>query len=313
MNLKQIELVVEIAKTRNFTQAAKNLFISQPALSAQIKALEDELGFPLFIRNRKRPIELTEGGRSFVFHAQKVNADLMSMRGALGEFREGGGGEARIGLFLTFGYTCVGKIIEGFRQSHPGIKIFFKIGISSELLDDLKAGVLDVAIVMDSYPGQLPVDKSLSHYLVSQSMLAVIANKNHPLATRSSVSLKDLDGESVLLPSHSSPMRQTLENSMQALDAHPVVIGESSQADAVIQLAASNIGMGFLSMETHGYYNEPTAAIPIYPTISRDVYFVCNRESRNIRWSRMFRDYMVDRLQTMRLETPALGEPADES
>lgn len=303
MNLRQIELATEIARTRNFTQAAKNLFISQPALSAQIKSLEEELGFKLFIRNKKRPLELTDGGRAFLFHAQKIDADLIKMRSALGEFRNDEGGEIRIGLFLTFGYTRIGEIIDSFRELNPKVKLIFKIGVSMDLLDDLKKGKLDAAVIMDSYPGQLPPDDQHPHYLISQSELAVVVNADHPLAARTSVSLKDLDGEPVMMVSHHSPMYQTLTNNMKALEAEPTIIGESSQADVVVHIAENNIAAGFLAVETHSYYKgKRTVAVPIYPKVSRDVYFVCNKESRNILWNRVLRDYIVEQIQSTQIK-----------
>lgn len=304
MNLRQIEFASEIARTRSFTQAAKNLFISQPALSSQIKALEDELGFQLFIRNKKRPLELTDGGQAFLFHAQKIDADLVRMKSSLGKYQANACGEVRVGLFLTFGYTCIGEIIDQFRQTNENVRLKFKIGMSIDLLEELLRDEIDVAIVMDSYPGQLPNNDKLPHYLISQSELAVVTNRRNPLASRTSISLKDLDDEPTMMVSRHSPMYQTLASNMDALEVKPNVIGESSQADVVMQLAENNIAVGFLSVETHSYYrSEKTRAIPIYPKISRDVYFVCNKESRNVRWSRAFRDYVVDQLQAMQLRT----------
>lgn len=301
MNLRQIEFVDEVARTRSFTQAAQNLYISQPALSAQIKALEEELGFQLFIRRKKKPVEITAGGSAFLVHAQKINTDLRQMYMTLGEYRSDRYGEIRVGLFLTFGYTSVGTIIRQFRQAYPNIRLHFKIGVSVELIDALQNDDLDVAIIMDSYPGYLPRENSLPHYLISQSELSVIMSAEHPLASRTSISLTDLDGEPTLMVSRNSPMHQTLFNNMRALDAKPVIIGESSQADAIEQIAENGIAMGFLSSECHKYFSDHhTVAVPIHPTISRDVYFVCRKESRNVRWSKTLRDFLLDRLQMER-------------
>jgi DNA-binding transcriptional LysR family regulator len=298
MNLRQIEIVNEVARTRNFTKAAEHLYMSQPALSSQIKALEKELGFAIFTRNRKRAVDITEGGAIFLMHAQKIAADMNRMYLNLGMYRPGASGEIRIGLFLTFGYTRVADIIKQFRAAYPDIKLIFRIDTSIGLVERVRAGELDVAMAVDCDPSILPDDEQFPHYLISCSPLCAVVEKSHRLAQHSSIAFTDLNGEQIIMVSRNSPSYRMLMDTLRALDADPVIIGETSQADAIIQLAETGIAIGFLSRECHDRYgSQNTVAIPLYPTINRTVSFVCNRESRNIRWSKMLRDFAIDTLR----------------
>ena len=135
--------------------------MSQPALSSQIKALEKELGFAIFTRNRKRAVDITEGGAIFLMHAQKIAADMNRMYLNLGMYRPGASGEIRIGLFLTFGYTRVADIIKQFRAAYPDIKLIFRIDTSIGLVERVRAGELDVAMAVDCDPSILPDDEQV--------------------------------------------------------------------------------------------------------------------------------------------------------
>ena len=80
---------------------------------------------------------------------------------------------------------------------------------------------------------------------------------------------------------------------------HAAIIGESSQADIIFQIAEEAIGMGFLAEETCKYFNNPNVvSIPLFPPIKRNIYYVCNPESENSKWSKLFKDFLLSKNST---------------
>ena len=155
MNLKQIEAVLEINKTKNFTTAAENLFISQPTLSTHIKQLEEELEIELFKRHKKRKVELTSAGEKFIIYAERIQSNLDKLSWAMKKIDTNTSGELRIGLLWTFGYTRIRETIREFRNKYPNIKLLFKIDASEVLIQDLLRYQLDSIFITEANKNSL--------------------------------------------------------------------------------------------------------------------------------------------------------------
>ncbi|WP_298703656.1 LysR family transcriptional regulator [uncultured Veillonella sp.] len=298
MNLKQIEAVLEINKTKNFTTAAENLFISQPTLSTHIKQLEEELEIELFKRHKKRKVELTSAGEKFIIYAERIQSNLDKLSWAMKKIDTNTSGELRIGLLWTFGYTRIRETIREFRNKYPNIKLLFKIDASEVLIQDLLRYQLDSIFITEANKNSLfGLNEEFNHYLISQSNLTLVMNKNHPLATKKYIEFEDLEGESILNVSKRSSMYP--EITPQLKKEHAAIIGESSQADIIFQIAEEAIGMGFLAEETCKYFNNPNVvSIPLFPPIKRNIYYVCNPESENSKWSKLFKDFLLSKNST---------------
>lgn len=277
MKIQQFRYVLTLASTKNYTRAAKILYITQPTLSQQIQRVEEELGTQLFVRSPHQ-VELTPAGQAFVEHAEKImqewNAALQDLAARHDRTR------LRIGLFWTFTGHGVPDVLRLYTTLHPGAKLEFQIGGSVDLLAMLKNRELDMAFITGNYQEQDTREEGFLARIWDRSPLMVIVNSHHPLAARHSLTLKDLDGENVLVSGkhtyhYAYMMRQFAQNNL-----HPHIIGGTSQPDAVLQAARCGLAVGFLARRTvENSYLQDVTAIPLNPPIEIVINLAWNSDA----------------------------------
>lgn len=148
MNLRALRTLVEIDRVGGFATAADRLGLTLSAVSAQMKALEIELGFGLFDRTR-RPPALTPEGRQTAAHARAVFAEIDAVR-AIGEGDGGVRGRYRIGFVGTAGVRLMPGFLAGAAAAHPEARISVESGLSDALIDRVRSGDLDAAVVTET-------------------------------------------------------------------------------------------------------------------------------------------------------------------
>ena len=205
MELRQLKYFVKSAEYLNFSVAAKHLYITQSTLSQQIKQLEFELGFELFLRN-SRHISLTEAGEEFLPFARKTIQDAEDGVQRLYDLQHVKTGTLRIGVtyslstVLTEGVIC-------FLREFPGIKLEIIYKTVDELLELLRERKVDFVL---SYK-PLCEANDIDSMPLFENALALVVSKEHPLATRKYIRLKELEGMTLLLPSKGLQARTMLE------------------------------------------------------------------------------------------------------
>jgi len=193
VELRHLRYFVALAEERHFGRAAERLGVAQPSLSQQVRRLEEELGVELVLRT-PRQIELTEAGRELVARAREV---LARAELAADEARQAARGEAgRLAVgFTPFVASFVWPVLlERFRAAYPRVEIVGRERWSSELLDDLTHGALDVGLA--TWPARPP---NLSFEAVCREVNVVVVGRTHRLAGRRRVALADLAGETLEL------------------------------------------------------------------------------------------------------------------
>src|SRR4051812_16166404 len=145
MELRQLHYLVAVAAEANFTRAAERLHVAQPAVSAQIQKLERELGQPLLDRSR-RTVRLTGAGAAALPYAKAALASVADVRRAVDELTELTSGTVAIGTVTAHDVDIPGLLAD-FHAAHPGVEITLSTDNSDVLIDRLRTGVLDVAIV----------------------------------------------------------------------------------------------------------------------------------------------------------------------
>ncbi|MDF7637969.1 LysR family transcriptional regulator [Lactobacillus sp. ESL0791] len=280
MSINQIYYVIKLSETRNFTKAANELFIAQPTLSQQIKKLEDELNVKLFIRT-KSEVTITEAGKSFVYYAKKILNNIDELKISLNKFRLPKSKSIKVGLLWPFGYTKVLDYIKLFQKTYPNIEIKVLIDGSVSLMTKLQNHKIDLAFIVEPPKYQ----RNLNLLSVDTSRIVCVMNNNHPLATSEKIFPKDLDGQKILMISHNSNVYLPLYTLLVKNNVKPIIIGESSEADVVIQIAQSNMAISFLSEEVFKKIRpENVVAIPLFPKIYRNIYLasVANFPQTNV-------------------------------
>ena len=205
MELRQLKYFVKSAEYLNFSVAAKHLYITQSTLSQQIKQLEYELGFELFLRN-SRHISLTEAGEEFLPFARKTIQDAEDGVQRLYDLQHVKTGTLRIGVtyslstVLTEGVIC-------FLKEFPGIKLEIIYKTVDELLELLRERKVDFVL---SYK-PLCEAPDIDSMPLFENALALVVSKEHPLAARKDIKLQELVGKPFLLPSKGLQARTMLD------------------------------------------------------------------------------------------------------
>lgn len=185
MTLTQLEIFSRVAELRGFTLAAHRLGISQSAVSHAMKSLEQELGVEL-LRRHQSQVELSDIGEQLLLRARAMLGLANTLRQEAADARGMKSGTLRIGSFgPTSSIKLLPKILQRFRQAHPGIEVHIDEGPDRQVMQLLEERRIDVGFVV------LPEERFDTFALIEDQMVALLP-LDHPLAMRSAVSLKDL-------------------------------------------------------------------------------------------------------------------------
>ncbi len=237
MELRQLKYFVKSAEYLNFSVAAKHLYITQSTLSQQIKQLEFELGFELFLRN-SRHISLTEAGEEFLPFARKTIQDAEDGVQRLHDLQHVKAGKLRVGVTYSLSTVLTEGLLE-FMKAYPDIKLEVCYKTVNELLALLKERELDFIL---SYKPifDAPDVESMSLF---ENALALVVAKDHPLAAKKRIMIQELADIPLVLPSHDLQARMMLEK---------LIAGKDVALSSRLELNETNI---LLQMVSTGSYS----------------------------------------------------------
>jgi LysR family transcriptional regulator, hydrogen peroxide-inducible genes activator len=240
MELHQLRYFCAVAETGSFSRAAEHSHVSQPSLSQQILKLEAELGARLFDR-LGRSVRLTDAGKTFLPRARAVLRELEAARGDVTEGKASVSGRVSVGVIPTVAPYFLPPILTAFSKHFPEATVSVVEEITPVLLERLRAGALDLAVIA------LPVrgHEFESLPLLTEPLFAALPKK-HQLARRSTVSLRDLRQEPFLLLRDGHCFR---ENAVAACDrarVSPQVVFESGQFSSLLGLVGAGMGISLV-------------------------------------------------------------------
>lgn len=240
MDIRQMQVLIEVARLRSFTKAAEALYITQPTISKTIKAMEEELGVVLFDRVGKK-IELTDAGRIIATQAQQIVTSFQNLMAELDDLRNLKKGHLRIGLPPMVGSSFFPKVIGEFHQRYPDITIqLFEDG-AKKVEQDVAGGLLDVGVVV------LPtVEAELSSFPFVEEKLNLVVHPSHPLAERESAELAELSQDGFVLFREDFTLHDRIIGECAKAGFQPHVIYESSQWDLISEMVAVGLGITLL-------------------------------------------------------------------
>jgi DNA-binding transcriptional LysR family regulator len=185
MNIEQVKAFHRVASTGSFTQAARELFITQPAVSQEIKTLEDSLGIKLFDRSGKK-VRITAEGELLFSYAHRLFALHEEMESLFRRSKSLQHGQIKIASTALMGTYFLPKIIGRFSRRYPGIEIDLQMGNSDQVTHLILEGVVDLG-----FSGMTMNRARLKSVLIHQEKLIMVASPQHPLSSRK-VSLEDI-------------------------------------------------------------------------------------------------------------------------
>ncbi|OBJ43654.1 LysR family transcriptional regulator [Mycolicibacterium mucogenicum] len=242
MELRQFEYFVAVAEEANFTRAAERIHVAQPAVSAQIARLERELGEPLFDRAR-REVRLTAAGQAVLPYARAALAAAADARTAVAELSDLVRGAVTIGT-VTAHDVDMPSLLARFHAAHPLVDITLGTDNSDALIEGVRTGQLDAAIV--SVGGELPA--GLAAVVVTDQPIVAAVALDDPWHTRRTLRLAELAGRAVIALPVGTGIRHQFDAACAdvgvGVDVH--VAFEASTPQALADLAARGLGVAVL-------------------------------------------------------------------
>lgn len=291
MQLHQLRYVVKASQRGNFSLAAKDLFITQPTLSQQIKSLELELGIPLFFRHSKS-VSLTPAGEEFVLYAKRILNDLDALQLSMEEQKTLSRGRLIVGALWIIGYLEQSCIIQRFIQDHPNIDVSIRIDGSNRLYQMLLEREIDAAILIGNE--SLLSNDEIAYKKLADDRFMIILSKRNPLSQKDSLSISDLKEEKIIMPSPDSTLRRKLSALFHTAEIIPHIVCESSQSDTSVQLASQNYGVAFSSESiARALDNGLYRAVPLTPPLNRPIYLAVLKSMQTYPTVREFSKYFI--------------------
>jgi DNA-binding transcriptional LysR family regulator len=241
MELRQLEYLLAVAEEANFTRAAERVHVAQPAVSAQIQRLERELGQPLLDRTR-RTVRLTAAGEAALPYAKAALAAVADLRVAVDELTQLVRGTVTIGT-VTSHSVDIPSLLADFHAEHPQVEITLSTDSSDALIDKVRTGALDAAIVSvgpDEQPEGLAVE------VVTDEAIQAVVSLTDELASRKTVRLSALADRQLI----ALPIGAGIRHQFDAACAHagitPQIAFEASTPLALADLAERGLGVAIV-------------------------------------------------------------------
>ncbi|MGP3983629.1 LysR family transcriptional regulator [Streptomyces sp. KR80] len=240
MELRQLEYFVAVAQERNFTRAAEKVHVAQPGVSAQIRRLERELGQELLDRSG-RSVRLTQVGAAVLPYARAALAAVEGARLAVDELTGLLRGHVAVGTVTSHTVDLPGLLAE-FHNDHPAVEITLAEANSDQLLDDLRTGHLDAAIISVGRTTPAGIE---SQPVDDQPIVAAVGH-DHELAVHPVISLDTLRGHALISLPRGTGLRARLDEACAAAGFAPRIAFEAGDPEFLAQLASRGLGVAIL-------------------------------------------------------------------
>ena len=254
MDIRTLSYFVTIAEELNITKAAEKLCMSQPPLSSQMKALEEELDTILFIRG-KRHLQLTESGKLLYRHAKEILSLVNKTSEEIRAMGKGMRGKIAIGLVEGSAPNIAAEWIEAFASQYKNVEFSVVDGNSDELIAKLRSGLIDMAVITS------PCDNTLlNSFKVGQEKMTAFMSKDNPLAKLpgNTIDLVELKDKPLIIPSREA-MNRMIFKWFKEIHAEPKIVCRMDNYLDVAALAGRNVGIS-LFPKTSYILNEQLVA-----------------------------------------------------
>ena len=243
ITIRQLQIFEVVAEHLSYTRAAEILFLSQPAVSMQVKQLESEAGLPL-IEKMGRKLFLTEAGRELLVYARNISTQLVELNDVVEELKGTERGQLKIAVASTASSFSL-KLLGEFYKRFPGSNISLDVTNRASLLNHLENNTVDMVIM-----GRPPKEMDVDAINFMDNSLVVVAEANHPLANEKNIPLKVIQKETFIMREHGSGTRIAMEQFFQESGYEISSVMEMSSNDAINQAVEAGLGLGIVSKDT---------------------------------------------------------------
>jgi LysR family cys regulon transcriptional activator len=244
MKLQQLRCLTEVARRGlNVSEAAEALHTSQPGVSKQIRALEDELGVEVFVRHGKRLVAVTEPGKAVVAIAERILSEAQNLRRAGEEFANDQLGTLTISATHTQARYALPKAVAAFKRRYPKVELVIHQGNPTQICDQVLAGEADMAVATEMI-SQYPQLVSLPVY---QWNRCVVVPPKHPLLKESRLTLEKLAEHPIVTYDFAFANRSLVQKAFETRGLKPHVVLSAQDSDVIKTYVELGLGVGILA------------------------------------------------------------------
>jgi len=293
--LRQLQVFEKVASHLNYSRAAEELYLSQPAVSMQIKQLEAHIGLPLFEQMGKK-IFLTEAGRELFHYSRNITQQLAEMQAVFSEMKGLGQGRLTLSVVNTANYFTP-QLLARFCRRYPGISVNLHVANRDAVLKQLADNSTDLAIM-----GQPPDGMDVSAESFLDNPLVVIASPGHPLTRLKRVKFARLAEETFLSREQGSGTRSAMERIFAEHKIQPRIRMEMETNEAIKQAVQAGMGLGILSQHSIELELETKRLAMLnvehFPLLRH--WFVVHRSSKRLSGAALaFKDFLLTEAESM--------------
>ena len=238
------EVFIHVARCLNITQAARDLYISQPAVTTAIQKLEEYYAVKLFLR-KSWGLELTPAGVLLYRHLKELKKTSTSLENEMMKLKGTLHGKLSIGAAPTFGNYILPHLLGHFSKSHPEISYNLYIGNNTQVYASLKEGKIELAFLVGILPG-----KGLVSRKIMKDELVLVASPHHPWSARESINGNELLSQPLILREKGSSSRKDMEEAFAEMGLSSeelIVIADFNSFEAIKQSVQANLGVALIS------------------------------------------------------------------
>lgn len=281
VELRHLRYFVAIATDLNFTRAAQQLHVAQPALSRQIRQLEGEMGVQLFERDRRR-VSLTRAGTAFLEEARTILAHSAQAVSLAQAEQEKSAETLRFGYVWGLFHSLVPPWLARFRQAHPKVSVHLLDVGAVQQSQLILEGKLDAGFIGFAEEATAP---GLAKQRIGSCRFMAVLPEKHRLARRSALKLAELAGEMLVSVSDESypGAARIIRESFRAAGIQPRILQVAERGYTVLGLVAANCGLALLPQSLQDLPHPGVVFLPVKNSPTQDLYLVWDRRNKSAR------------------------------
>jgi LysR family transcriptional regulator, low CO2-responsive transcriptional regulator len=291
VTLRQMKVFAAVARQLSFTRAARELHLTQPAVSQQIKLLEEEVGMPLF-EKIGRKVQLAPAGSELLHYAVQTLELMREASESLAAMRGLKRGVLKLAAVSTAKYFAP-SLLSAFTPAYPEVTIKFDVGNREEIIKQMADNDTDLVIM-----GRPPRELDTVAAPFAKHPLVIIASPDHPLAARRRIPLKQLSSQQFLIREEGSGTRASMEHVFRERHVPFRVSMEVSSNETIKQAVMAGMGLSFISAHTVGLELAAGKLVCLDIVglpIVRDWYVMHLRDKHLSPIAAAFRTFLLDR------------------
>src|SRR5712692_1139530 len=239
MLMAHLQSFIEVARQGSVSRAAEQLFITQPALTARLKALEGDLGVELFVRT-PRGVKLTDAGRAYLPYAERALAVVAEGQQAMANLRDGNTGELLIAAAPAVSTYVLPAILKTFRAAYPSVRLGVRTGHTEEVLDMVLRGEAHIGI------GRPIRHHEIELIPVLDDEMLLVVSARHPFASRGKVRIDELAAERLILFDRTSSYHELTSSLFRQAGVVPASVMELDNVEAAKKMVQQGLGVALL-------------------------------------------------------------------